>query len=77
MNIDGPGPFIVFRDIPEEPSRSPGAGRADRAGLFRARAVAERSAAQAATSLEAGRRHQELAHAYDKLAGEAEDGGRE
>ncbi len=77
MNVDGPNPFLVFRDTPRKPSSDQANGRADGVHYFQGRAAAERAAAQVALSLEARRRHHELANAYDKLAQEQTSGDEE
>jgi hypothetical protein len=78
MIVDGPSPFVVFRDPPgqrvDESSRD--AGQRPPPLYLRAREVAERAAAKEAASPEASRRHQELAQAYARLARETKAAGK-
>ena len=71
MIVDGPSPFVVFRDSPGQLADEDdltAAGATPR--YFRAREAAERAAAKAAASPEASRRHRELARAYALLGRE-------
>ena len=68
MIVDGPSPFILFRDPPGQQQDRPEPASPE---YLDAREAAERAAAKLAASPEAGRRHRELAQAYARLARES------
>ena len=73
MIVDGPSPFILFRDPPGQRDHDPRKDRSEPATpqYLHAREAAERAAAKLAASPEASRRHRELAQAYARLARES------
>ena len=75
MNVEGPTAIVLFSDPPGHRLPDTSTDRTDGPQYFRARFLAERSAATFATSPEARQRHQELARAYDRLARGSDSGG--
>jgi hypothetical protein len=74
MIVDGPIPFVLFRDQPHTLVEERPAESDPSADYFGKRELAETVAAEAAVSPEARRRHQELARAYARLASQAKPG---
>ena len=69
MIVDGPSPFVLFRDSPRRHAdEDDPTAVGETPQYFRSREAAERAAAKAAISPEASRRHSELARAYARLA---------